>query len=105
MDNIEITDDGGNPVTVSISNSSNVSCNGGSDGSATAAGTGGVATITYSCSNGVNGATASGLAIGTYTVTATDGTTSATVSISIAEPSVLGGSISGINPPTGNNDG
>ena len=105
MDNIEITDDGGNPVTVSISNSSNVSCNGGSDGSATAAGTGGVATITYSWSNGVNGATASGLAIGTYTVTATDGTTSATVSISIAEPSVLGGSISGINPTTGNNDG
>lgn len=104
-DNVVITDDGGNPVNVSISNSSNVSCNGDIDGSATAAGSGGVATITYSWSNGASGATASGLSAGTYTVTATDGTTSATASVTITEPTALGGTITGTNPSAGNNDG
>ena len=104
-DNVVITDDGGNPVNVSISSSSNASCNGGSDGSATAAGTGGVTTITYAWSNGASGATASGLTAGTYTVTATDGTTSSTSTVTITEPTVLGGTISGTNPTAGNSDG
>jgi subtilisin family serine protease len=102
---VTIIDTGENPVNISISNSSNVSCNGGSDGSATAAGTGGTATITYAWSNGATGATASGLAAGTYTVTATDGTTSSSVSVTITEPTVLGGTITGTNPSAGNNDG
>ena len=105
ISSVVITDDGGNPVNVFISSSSNVSCNGGSDGSASAAGTGGVATVTYAWSNSVTGATASGLAAGTYTVTATDGTTSSSVSVIITEPTVLGGTISGTNPTAGNSDG
>lgn len=103
---VVIEDTGGNPVGVSISSSTNVSCNGGNDGSATASGSGGVAAISYSWSNGASGATASGLSAGTYTVTATDGTTSATASVTITEPTALGGTISGTNPSgTGNADG
>lgn len=102
---VVIEDTGGNPVNVSISSSSNVSCNGGNDGSSTAAGTGGVATITYSWSNNATGATASGLAAGTYTVIASDGTTSSSASVVITEPIELGGTISGTNPTAGNNDG
>ena len=47
-----------------------VSCNGGSNGSATVSVTGGAGGYTYSWSpSGGTGATASGLAVGTYTVT------------------------------------
>jgi len=102
---VTIIDTGGNPVNVSIPSSTNVSCNGGSDGSATAAATGGNGSITYSWSNGASGATVSGLGAGTYTVTATDGTTSSSASVTITEPTVLGGSINGTNPTAANNDG
>lgn len=102
---VTIIDTGGSPVNVSILSSTNISCNEGSDGSATAAGTGGVVAITYSWSNGALGAAASGLAAGTYTVTATDGTTSSSVSVNITEPTVLGGTINGTNPSAGSNNG
>jgi subtilisin family serine protease len=95
----------GSNVDVSISSSIDVSCNGLANGSATASGTGGNGSITYSWSNGVSGTTASGLAAGTYTVTATDGTTSSSVSVSIIEPSAIGGTVTGTNPTTGNSDG
>jgi SdrD B-like domain/SprB repeat len=55
---------------VAISSSSNASCTAG--GNAVAAATSGLAPYTYAWSNGTTGATASGLAAGTYTVTATD---------------------------------
>lgn len=73
-----------------IASSSDVSCFGGSDGSATASASGGVTPYSYSWSNGATGATASGLAAGTYTVTVTDGNSDqATATVTISEPVVL----------------
>jgi subtilisin family serine protease len=93
-------------VQVLISSSTNVSCNGGSDGSATASATGGTSAITYSWSgNGGSGATASGLGAGTYNVTATDGTTSSSVSVTITEPLAVSVSVSGTNATGGNDNG
>ena len=56
-------------ISVSMGSSTNVSCNGGSDGIATAASTGGTGTITYAWSNSATGSSITGLAAGTYTVT------------------------------------
>lgn len=67
-------------------------CNGGSTGSASVTATGGTGAITFSWSNGASGATASGLAAGSYTVTATDvGGCTGTDVIIINEPVVLTG--------------
>ncbi len=75
---------GASAPNVSISSSSNATC--GQGGSATAAATGGASPYTYIWSNGTNGASASNLAPGTYTVTVTDGngctrTTSVTINL------------------------
>lgn len=63
-----------NPGPVAtITSITNISCNGGSDGSATVGTTGGMGPFTYSWSPiGGTGATATGLPIGTYIATATD---------------------------------
>lgn len=68
-----------------------VSCNGGSNGSATVNVTGGTGTYTYSWSpSGGTAATASGLAAGTYTVTIKDANLcQTTASVTITEPPVL----------------
>jgi hypothetical protein len=59
-------------VTVSISSQTNVTCNGGTDGSATVLATGGIG-VTYSWApSGGTAATATGLAAGMYTVTVTN---------------------------------
>lgn len=59
-------------LTVAITGTTTVSCTG-NDGTATAGASGGSGTITYAWSpSGGNAATASGLAPGSYTVTATD---------------------------------
>ncbi|MFK8037976.1 MAG: T9SS type A sorting domain-containing protein [Crocinitomicaceae bacterium] len=55
-----------------VSTSTNVSCNGGADGTAMTVISGGTAPYTYSWSNGGTTASISGLTAGTYTVTATD---------------------------------
>ncbi|MFQ6600980.1 T9SS type A sorting domain-containing protein [Flavobacterium sp. C3NV] len=69
----------------------NVSCNGGSNGTATVAVTGGTGSYTYSWSpSGGTGATASGLTQGTYTVTVTDANSCQTTqSFTITEPTPL----------------
>ncbi|MCB0755005.1 MAG: S8 family serine peptidase [Flavobacteriales bacterium] len=73
-----------------ISSSTNVSCNGGSDGSATASASGGATPYSYSWSNGATGATATGLAAGSYTVTVTDGNSDqATATVTITDPTAL----------------
>ena len=60
------------PVVVT-SSSTNVTCNGGNDGTVTASVvSGGTGPYTYKWSNGVAGQSQVGLAIGTYTVVATD---------------------------------
>ncbi|WP_417876835.1 T9SS type A sorting domain-containing protein, partial [Winogradskyella sediminis] len=69
---------------------SNASCNGGSDGSATASATGGTAPYTYAWSNGATTASIVGVVAGTYNVTITDanGCTD-TSSVTITEPAAL----------------
>ncbi|MCW5924191.1 MAG: hypothetical protein KIS77_17850 [Saprospiraceae bacterium] len=59
------------PVTVTVTGT-NVTCNGANNGTATAVGGGGWPPYTYQWSNGATTATVTGLAPGTYSVTATD---------------------------------
>ena len=81
-------------VLASIS-ASNVSCNGSSDGSATASASGGTSPYTYAWSNAATGATATGLAAGTYTVTVEDDNGCAdTETVTITEPATLVASVS-----------
>jgi gliding motility-associated-like protein len=78
------------PVVATQVSSTDVSCNGGADGSATVMGSGGSAPYTYNWDNGQTGATATGLAAGTYTATITDANgCDATISVNIFEPAVL----------------
>jgi len=77
-------------VVGAIALNNNVSCNGLSDGSATASATGGSGTFSYLWSNGTGIALNSGLTAGTYTVTITDGNgCTDTNAINITEPDVL----------------
>lgn len=96
------------PPTVAISGSTNVSCNGGKDGTATASGSGGSAPYTYTWNSvpGQTGATATGLGAGTYDVTLTDagGCTSTTTTI-ITEPSPLVLNTSSTNQVCGSSNG
>lgn len=78
------------PLTVAIQTQSNVSCNGGNNGSATVGAVGGSGcSYTYAWSNGQNGATATNLSTGTYTVTATCGAQTGTTSVSITQPNAI----------------
>lgn len=77
-------------LTASIESSNDVSCNGGNDGSATATASGGTQPYSYSWSNGANGASATNLSAGNYTVTVTDNNgTQATDNITITQPSAI----------------
>jgi hypothetical protein len=75
----------------STTNSTNVTCNGGSNGSASVITSGGSGTYTYSWSpSGGTAASASGLVAGTYTVTVTDSNNNMTTStVTITEPTAL----------------
>jgi gliding motility-associated-like protein len=78
------------PVVATQVSSTDISCNGGADGSATVMGSGGSAPYTYNWDNGQTGATATGLAAGTYTATITDANgCDATISVNIFEPAIL----------------
>ncbi|MCC7233542.1 MAG: T9SS type A sorting domain-containing protein, partial [Bacteroidia bacterium] len=74
-----------------------VTCNGGSDGSASVSVTGAIGSLDYLWSNGGTGASATGLAAGTYSVTVTDLTSGCTAncSVTINEPAALVASCSG----------
>ena len=78
-------------ITVTAAGQSNLTCNGGTDGSATVSASGGTGTLSYSWSpSGGTGATATGLTAGTYTVTVTDEyNCTATQSFTITEPAVI----------------
>ena len=76
-------------VTVTVTGT-NVTCNGANNGTATAVGAGGWAPYTYLWSNGATTSTITGLAPGSYSVTATDIDQGYAVgSITIAQPSAL----------------
>jgi gliding motility-associated-like protein len=84
-------------LTSSITSSTNVLCNGGNNGSATVAGSGGTTPYTYLWSNAQTNATATNLSAGTYTVTVTDGNGCTTTStVTITEPTVLTVSVTGV---------
>ena len=96
---VTVTDANGCKTTASVnitqpvdlvltnSNTTNVSCYGQNDGSATVSVSGGLAPYTYLWSNGQTGATISNLTKGTYSVTVTDTNgCSKTQSFTITEP-------------------
>ena len=77
-------------VGVAITASSNVTINGGSDGTATAMSSGGTPTYTMVWSNGDTGPNADSLSAGIYTVTTTDANgCTATTTVVITEPTPL----------------
>jgi len=78
------------PTMTSSATATNVSCNGVSDGVATASQTGGTSPFTYSWNTGATTASVSGLAAGTYSVTVTDsaGCTDSS-SVTITQPATL----------------
>jgi hypothetical protein len=84
---------------IATSSQTNVSCNGGTNGSATVSTTGGTGAYSYVWSpTGGSAATASGLNAGTYTVTITDANLCQTTAIvTITEPNVLSATTSQIN--------
>jgi gliding motility-associated-like protein len=77
--------------TAAITASTNVSCFGGNNGTATVTGSGGTPPYTYSWSpTGGTGQTGTGLIAGSYTVTLTDANgCTATASVTITEPPLL----------------
>ncbi|MFK7776131.1 MAG: beta strand repeat-containing protein [Saprospiraceae bacterium] len=82
-------DAGSSPPLISAT-STDVSCFGGNDGTATAQGSGGTPSYTYAWSNGGSGATISNLTAGTYTVTVTDaGALTATTTAIVGQPTQL----------------
>lgn len=96
-----------NPLVASISGSGDISCNGGSDGFATASASGGITPYSYSWSNGTTSSAISGLAAGLYTVTVTDANSDqAQASVTVSQPSALSASASGNDVNCfGQNDG
>jgi len=94
--------------TVSIASQTNVSCNGGSNGSATASITGGTSPYTYSWSTAPlqTNVTATGLSVGTYTVSVIDvNGCNNTTTVSITQPTALTSTVSTTSATCGNNDG
>ncbi len=82
-------------LTAVISSSTNVSCFGGNNGSATVTANGGTTPYSYLWSNGANTAAISGLTAGSYNVTVTDALgCTATSSVIITEPTLLTSAIS-----------
>jgi len=82
-----------NAVGISIASQTNVTCNGGITGNATAnAATGGTSPYTYSWSSGLGtNLTVTSLSAGTYSITVTDSTgCNANALVVISQPSVLG---------------
>ncbi len=90
-----------NAITA-FTSQTNVTCNGGTDGTATVSPTGGTGSYTYSWAPfGGTGATASGLAAGTYTVTIKDGNLCQTTkTFTLTEPSAVSLTASTLNNAT-----
>ncbi|MEZ4960129.1 MAG: GEVED domain-containing protein [Saprospiraceae bacterium] len=88
----------GGSLTVALASKTNVSCNGGNNGSATVNTTNGTAPFTYAWSNGATGATVSNLAAGSYSVTSTDSQGSTgTLNVLITQPAAILANLSSTN--------
>jgi Zn-dependent metalloprotease/subtilisin-like proprotein convertase family protein len=87
-------------------NSTNVTCFGNTNGTASMQVNGGTGNITYNWSNGATSASITGLAAGTYTCSVTDGSgCTAVKSITITSPAQLEGFATSQNANCGLNDG
>lgn len=98
----------GNSITSSITLNQNVSCFGGSNGSATVQGLNASGVYTYLWSNGVTTALLNNVATGTYTATVTDisGACFSTSSVFISQPSqAMGGGTNSFTTTCGLNNG
>ena len=86
---VSITEPLGAILSATANVTSNVSCAGGANGTATATVVGGTAGYTYAWSNGATTPTITGLAAGTYSVTVTDASTAVVTSntVTITAPS------------------
>lgn len=87
--------------TVNITSTTNVSCNGGTNGSATVTASGGTGAFTYSWNTvpSQTTATASNLAAGTYAVTVTDAANcNASTTATITQPAALTGPVTSVSP-------
>ncbi|MBL4656600.1 MAG: gliding motility-associated C-terminal domain-containing protein, partial [Flavobacteriales bacterium] len=83
-----------------------VSCNGGSDGTASSTPSGGASPYQYSWTDGQLTSTATGLIAGTYTVTVTDNNTCTnTATLTVTEPLGMGPSMSTVDQNCGASDG
>jgi hypothetical protein len=79
-----------NAPSASTSVISNVSCNGGSNGSASVTASGGTAPYSYNWSNNANTTAISNLSAGTYTVTVTDANNCSQIStVNISQPAAI----------------
>jgi len=106
ISSIQITEP--DALALNLQNSTQITCNGNTDGAASYAATGGTLPYTYLWSNGNIAATASGLSAGSYSVTLTDGNNCQEISsIQITEPDALALNLLSSTPITcnGNTDG
>jgi hypothetical protein len=97
-----------NPSVSVTASSTNITCKGSTNGTASATVSGGTGPFTYSWSNGGNTASISGLAAGTYTVDVTDskGCTASSASTIVNEPSAINTTKTMAGPTCpGGNDG
>jgi PKD repeat protein len=103
VNSASISNSGGPTVTA---NSTAPTCNGGANGSATATATGGSAPYTYTWSNNATGATANGLAAGSYSVTVRDATQCIAVqSVTVSNPAAINASVTTTNALCGQQNG
>ena len=78
------------PVELALVGTTDASCNGGMDGSATVVASGGTPNYTYTWPGGQNAPTATNLASGTYLVSTTDANgCTQTLSVVVSEPSTM----------------
>ncbi|HFA51197.1 MAG TPA: T9SS type A sorting domain-containing protein [Bacteroidetes bacterium] len=96
-----VTINNGAGVALSAS-ATNVSCNGGSDGTASATPSGGTAPFSYLWSNGATTQAVTGLAAGSYSVVVTDANgCTASANATVVQPSAMSVNVTGTNPTTG----
>lgn len=87
-----------NDLAVQITGISQVTCHGGSDGSATIVASGGTGNYTYAWNNGFSSHSINNLSAGTYFVTVSDGAQSVTKMVPITEPNPLQMTFNSVQP-------